>query len=215
MTRHIAPLLLVITIVWILSPLAQAHEMRPAYLAIRQSTPDTFEVLWKVPARGVDERLSLHVRFAPDSKIMAGPVGGFVSGAHVQRWHIQRPGRLDGTRITIDGLSTTLTDVLVRFERANGQTQMARLTPAAPSFRVESTPSWVDVIGTYLAMGVEHLLRGLDHLLFVLAPSFWLRGNGVYSARSPLSPQPIASPWRQPRWGWCTCRSNRSKPSLP
>jgi len=39
----------------------QAHEVRPAYLEIRETAPGTFDVLWKVPARG-EYRLSLHVR---------------------------------------------------------------------------------------------------------------------------------------------------------
>jgi hypothetical protein len=32
---------------------AQAHEVRPAYLELRQTGPETGDVLWKVPARAV------------------------------------------------------------------------------------------------------------------------------------------------------------------
>src|SRR5512137_2941059 len=39
----------------------QAHEVRPAYLEMRETAPDTFDVTWKVPARG-EYRLSLHAR---------------------------------------------------------------------------------------------------------------------------------------------------------
>ena len=35
---------------------ASAHEMRPAYLELRQTGPETYDGLWKVPARGEDQR---------------------------------------------------------------------------------------------------------------------------------------------------------------
>ncbi len=40
---------------------AAAHELRPGYLDMRETAPDEFAVVWKVPARG-DLRLALHVR---------------------------------------------------------------------------------------------------------------------------------------------------------
>ena len=38
-----------------------AHEVRPAYLELRQTAPETYDVLWKVPARGADLRLGIYV----------------------------------------------------------------------------------------------------------------------------------------------------------
>ena len=43
--------LILLTAAWLPSS-ALAHEMRPGYLEIRESAPETYEVLWKVPARG-------------------------------------------------------------------------------------------------------------------------------------------------------------------
>ena len=45
--------------VTLLPSLATAHEMRPGYLEIRESAPDTYDVLWKVPALGDNMRLGL------------------------------------------------------------------------------------------------------------------------------------------------------------
>ena len=44
---------------------AQAHELRPGYLEVRQTGPETFAVLWKVPARD-DLRLGLYLQL-PDN----------------------------------------------------------------------------------------------------------------------------------------------------
>src|SRR6266571_1396196 len=40
---------------------AVAHEVRPAYLELRQSDAETYDVLWKVPGRGEEERFGLYV----------------------------------------------------------------------------------------------------------------------------------------------------------
>ena len=65
----------------------------------------------------------------------------------------------------------------MRLDHVNGTTQVARLTPATPSFVVKATPSWLHVAGTYLHLGVEHILLGLDHLLFVLALLLLVEGG--------------------------------------
>src|SRR5258705_3700897 len=62
-----------------------------------------------------------------------------------------------------------MTDVLVRMERLDGTTQVTRLTPSSPSFVVEAAPSRLEVARTFTVLGVEHILTGVDHLLFVLA----------------------------------------------
>ena len=38
------------------APDAGAHESRPAFLELKQTAEDTYDVVWKVPARG-DRRL--------------------------------------------------------------------------------------------------------------------------------------------------------------
>jgi hypothetical protein len=62
-----------------------------------------------------------------------------------------------------------MTDVLLRVERQDGAAQTHRLTPAAPSVVVTAAPGALAVAGTYLRLGIEHILLGFDHLLFVLA----------------------------------------------
>jgi hydrogenase/urease accessory protein HupE len=67
--------------------------------------------------------------------------------------------------------------VLVRFERLDGVTLTSSVTPSSPTFVVEVEPGHRDVARTYLAMGVEHILRGVDHLLFVLALVILVHGG--------------------------------------
>ncbi len=174
MTRTLALLALVLAVA---PGRSFAHEVRPAYLELRQSGPETYDVLWKVPARGEDERFGIHVTLPAGSVNVTAPRGAFADNAFVERWRVTRSGGMTGTAIHVDGLTSTVTDVLVRVERLDGTTQVARLTPWAPSFVVEAAPSELRVAAMYLRLGVEHILFGVDHLLFVLALLILVQGR--------------------------------------
>src|SRR3990170_339019 len=152
-----------------------AHEVRPAYLELRQTGSDTYDAFWKVPARG-DLRLGLYVKLPENCNSAASPRSYQATGAFIERWSVTCKGGLTNNMIIINGLSATATDVLVRLERFDRTTQVVRLTPSSPSFIVESAPSWTQVAGTYLRLGVEHILLGVDHLLFVLALILLVKG---------------------------------------
>jgi hypothetical protein len=157
---------------------AWAHEVRPAYLELREAPSDVYEVLWKVPALGDDRRLGLYLRFPERCRNVAQPTATMAGGAYVERARIACPGGLAGGEIHVEGLATTLTDALARVERADGSTQVARITPDRPSFVVAAAPSALDVVRTYLPLGVEHILTGIDHLLFVLGLLLLVDGFG-------------------------------------
>jgi hydrogenase/urease accessory protein HupE len=144
-----------------------AHEMRPAYLQLHQTGPETYDVCWKVPAAGDNMRLSLYVEFPEACSSVTQPRAFFSNGAYTEHWTVNCPGGLSGSAIRINGLSSTLTDVLVRIERTDNSSQVTRLSSASPSFIVEAAPRRFEVAGTYLLLGIEHILTGVDHLLFV------------------------------------------------
>jgi hydrogenase/urease accessory protein HupE len=145
-----------------------AHELRPGFLEIRQSGAETYDVRFKVPARG-DMRLGLHVRLPDGCANEAPPRTEHVGSAFLEYLSIACYGGLAGHQISIDGLSGTFTDVIVRVETTNGAVQAARLTPDQPTLTVAAAPTWLDTARTYFLLGVEHILLGIDHLLFVLA----------------------------------------------
>jgi len=172
--KHI---LLILFVLVTLPPGARAHEVRPAYLELRQTGPDTYNVLWKVPGLGDEMRLGVYVTLPEGSTNLSEPRGVFVNRAFIERWTVTRAGGLTGGTIHIAGLSATAIDVLVRVERLDGSTQLARLTPSSPSFVVEAAPGKIQVVRSYLSLGVEHILGGVDHLLFVLALLIITRGS--------------------------------------
>jgi hypothetical protein len=149
--------------------IASAHEVRPAYLELRQTGPETYAALWKVPGMGENLRLGLYVELPVGCTNVTAPQASMINNAYTERWSFHCPGGLTGREINITGLRSISTDVLVRLERLDGTEQVTRLTPSAPSFRVEAAPRALEVARTYSALGVEHILTGIDHLLFILA----------------------------------------------
>jgi len=151
-----------------LSPLpGHAHEVRPAYLDLSEDRPGEFSVLWKTPMAGT-MRLALDPAFSGVVEVLAPVVSRPTGDAAVQTWRL-RTDRLRGQTLRISGLESTLTDVLVRVSFADGSTWVERLTPQRSDALIPVRPSAWSVAGTYLGLGVEHILTGVDHLLFVLA----------------------------------------------
>ena len=101
----------------------------------------------------------------------------FIGGAYVERWRVSRPDGLVGQEVAIDGLNRGVSDVIVRLERLDGTSQMERLLPESPRFTVKAPTGTGEVAWSYLVLGVEHILGGIDHLLFVLALLLIVRGG--------------------------------------
>ena len=161
-------LLLLVALAALLSPAASfGHEVRPAYLDLREDSPGEFSVLWKTPMLG-DLRLALAPAFSGPVEALTPVATQPIGDAAVQTWRL-RAESLRGQTLRIVGLDTTITDALVRVAFLDGSTWVERLTPRQPRSLIPVRPSVSGVAGTYFALGVEHILAGIDHLLFVLA----------------------------------------------
>jgi hydrogenase/urease accessory protein HupE len=147
---------------------AIGHEARPAYLEIREDKPSEFGVLFKTPMQG-EARLALAAVFSGKVEATTPIVSRPTGDAMVQTWRIRAIEPLAGQRILIDGLQNTMTDALVRVEFAGGGAWVARLTPGAPEATIPMAQTRGMVAATYLKLGIEHILLGFDHLLFVLS----------------------------------------------
>jgi hydrogenase/urease accessory protein HupE len=101
----------------------------------------------------------------------------FSRGITVQRWRIRVPEGLDGKAIFFSQLSETRIDVLARLVRLNGSVQLERILPVHPSFVAKPSPGRLEVVRTYTILGIEHILSGFDHLLFVLALVLLVQGT--------------------------------------
>lgn len=159
---------LLLALSWLIGAQAIAHEVRPAYLELHENKTGEFQVLWKTPMRG-DLRLSLSPAFSGKTEALTSVASRQTGSAAVQTWRMRAIEPLRGQSLRIDGLEGTMTDVLVRVEFADGTGWLRRLTPQEPAATIPARQSGWSVAGEYAKLGVEHILLGADHLLFVLA----------------------------------------------
>jgi hypothetical protein len=140
-------------------PLASAHEIRPAVLALKEVEAGRFAVHWSPPSDGTrtlsdaPPRFPDHCRHESETLIDCGERG--LVGAI----------RFDG------GAAISAVSVDIEWFRGRRELRIATGDPAVLS--VSGTPlraslgQYADIAGSYAAMGVEHILSGVDHLMFV------------------------------------------------
>jgi hydrogenase/urease accessory protein HupE len=148
---------------------ARADEFRPAYLQLTEIAPGEYDVLWKLPALDESTPLKLRPVFPERTEVTGAVRATFAAGTTVQRWRIRVEGGLAGRSIAFPDLATVPIDVLVRVVHADGAEQLGRASRSAPSLAVAGRPGPWEVARSYTVLGVEHILGGIDHLLFVLA----------------------------------------------
>jgi hydrogenase/urease accessory protein HupE len=146
---------------------ASAHELRPGMLELRETQPGTYALLWKRPAGG-----EVEIRIAPvlpaDCRFAAPGASQLTPGALVVRGTVTCDGGLRGRTIAIGGLGSTFTDVLVRVDHADGWQETHLVKPTNPTLTLGERTTALQRSGAYLRLGIEHILLGADHLLFVL-----------------------------------------------
>lgn len=139
---------------------AQAHELSMAELDIRQLSATEFVWQWTAGQRSGD--VVLQARWPAgcgedDSRLRCGPEG------------------LAG-RLSVDGLGKRHSAVLVRVHWLEGGSRLHTLTKAQPTVRLfggaDDRRGGGEIASAYTVLGVEHILSGVDHLLFVVALLF-------------------------------------------
>ena len=151
------------------APAARAHEVRPAYLELKETAPGQYSVLWRTPVLS-GMRLPVVLKLPEDARNLKEPVVQELTDSLVERrWIDAAPAGLAGKRIEFPGLQFTITDALVRVQLLDGRSWTRIVRPSQPWMEIEAAPSGLKVAGAYLQLGIEHILGGVDHLLFVLA----------------------------------------------
>ena len=146
---------------------AAAHEVRPGYLELRETSPGVFRILWKKPARG-DMVLKIDPVFPDGFAVVEIGSPTMRGGAYVARATLECVDGLTGKTIEIAGLEATLTDVLIKVYYANGLEETHLVHPNSTSAVIGGPGSVIQRIGAYARLGIQHIALGVDHLLFVL-----------------------------------------------
>ena len=144
-----------------------AHEVRPAYFSITHQSEDTYQIVWKVPALGTGIPKIFPV--LPNNWEIIDEQSNLLPGNLRRSYLVKIKNGIEGNVLQFDGLNKTLIEVLVSIKKSDGVQYSSRIKPSNPSYLIPVTPDRWSVIKTYLSLGFEHILLGIDHLLFVLA----------------------------------------------
>jgi len=146
---------------------ARAHESRPAYLELKETAPGQWSVLWRTPVLA-GMRLPLVLQLPDDVRNLKEPTVQELTDSLVERRQVDTgPNGFAGKRIEFPGLQLTITDVLVRIETLNGAAWTLVARPGQPWVEIAEARGRAATAATFLVQGIEHILLGVDHLLFV------------------------------------------------
>lgn len=146
---------------------AEGHEVRPGFLELRETAPETYSFLWKKPTGGEIE-ISIAPVVPDGCRLFTPDRQQLTPGAFVVRGTLTCTGGLAGRTIAIAGLETTVTDVLVRLHHADGRLESHLLRPANPTVTLGGVTTAAERALGYVQLGIQHIVLGVDHLLFVL-----------------------------------------------
>ena len=160
---------------------ASADELRPGYLELSQQTQTEWKLVWKAPILGglatrAEPLLPDFCNLKLDTPRLSGP-------AVVATGKVTCSKPLAGATVGLKGMEPGSTDALLRVAPLGRPVQTERLIPGNSSYTVSTVPDGWQVARTYFVIGVEHILAGFDHLLFVIALVLLLqRGRAVVAA---------------------------------
>ena len=154
---------------------AAAHALEPGFLELQPLGGVDWRVTWRKPqVNGAP--MAIDAVLPETCSPRRGPAPTFDGRAFLAGWIATCEGGLAGGEVRIEGLERTRTDVLVRYTlRADASPEAMRLTAATPAFTVPEAPGAFGVFVSYFSLGVDHILKGIDHLLFVLMLLFLIR----------------------------------------
>jgi len=156
-----------------------AHPLAPSLLELRETDAGTFAVRWKTSAyrptgSRIEPRLPEWCRSGSEEQVLDADT------YRERRWVVVCGARgLVGAQIGVSDLAASRTVALVRVALADGRLVRALLDGEQPTLVVPERESRLAVAASYLELGVEHLLTGLDHLLFVLCLCLLVRGRAL------------------------------------
>jgi hydrogenase/urease accessory protein HupE len=156
----------VLLVLSLAAPATRAHEISMAELHLRETDNGTF--LWNWTAGNIGGLGELRPVWPANCSDQAG---------------VLRCGE-DGLRgtLAVDGVGRSFSAVLVKvYWRDTPAAQVHTLTKAQPEVQLFGAANdrrgMLEIASAYVVLGIEHILGGVDHLLFVLALLFLVGFN--------------------------------------
>jgi len=155
----------------IFSPFLSAHEFNPAHLVIDEIAVNEYQISWMYPIKNIGPRAEIIFPETCSSETQSP----YQQGKYlVEKIDLICNESLKGQTIEVTNLSV-LTDALVTFTDRNNDVFEGLMNLKEPRLLVpikkQSIPS------SYFTLGIDHLISGVDHILFILGLMFLVSGT--------------------------------------
>lgn len=151
-----------------LSMLCMAHESRPLFVEVTELEKGVYELQYKIPPTVPEFNLPEIILpgnfLAIDQLSIHQSAGGFI-----KRQRFKSAAGLNGGEINIKyPVLNPSVSCIVRIALLNGQKFSKLLGPDELAYQVPEEESWTAVAKQYTLLGIQHILEGWDHLLFLI-----------------------------------------------
>ncbi|MEM9293753.1 MAG: HupE/UreJ family protein [Acidobacteriota bacterium] len=169
---------------------ALAHPIAPGLLRVdeianpelisAEGSPAKVEMIWRAPA-GRAAGVALNPLPPSGCQVIQGPFRereqGAPRGGVQTRWLLEcgegtsatAAPRLTGRSLEVAGLERSPREVLVFVRLADDRTLRTVLSAENPRWQIPAVQGKGGIARQYFELGVEHILIGIDHLVFLLA----------------------------------------------
>lgn len=149
---------------FVFASVASAHDTRPLYIEISEQEGGAYSVAWKVP-------ITVAATNIPDISLPASceaitPVTG---GKTDRRQTLRCASNLSNETVEISypRYNPSISS-LIHFSRQSGETYSVVLPPEESTWIIPEKEQTWKIAREYTELGIEHILEGYDHLLFIV-----------------------------------------------
>ena len=147
-----------------------SHEFNPAHLVVDELADNEYQVSWMYPIKNIGVRAEV---FFPDNCEREGQLPSQKGKYLVERISLDCESSLKGQIISVNNLSV-LTDALITITHSNGEVFEGLMNLKRSSIEIPFQKQ-VYPMG-YFTLGIDHLMSGNDHILFILGLLFLISG---------------------------------------
>jgi hypothetical protein len=162
MSLRVSQIVPIVAVLALAASPARAHEMTMAEMEVRETSRGEF--LWQWSAASDKRPMGTDLVPRWPQRCSAGP----------SALHCGSDG-LTGT-LTMEGVGKRYSAAMVKVVWLDGQSRVYTLTSAQPSVQLHGSADdhrgTAEIARAYVVLGIQHILSGVDHLLFVIGLLF-------------------------------------------
>lgn len=159
--------LFTLSVSFLLQMPAMAHPLAPGLLALTEVEENQFQSIWKLPNKTAnDNRLSPQFPNTCTMQDIQQPVS--VGTGRSQSFKLSCSESILQHRFGVNGMTASTSGVLLRITLLDDRVVHQMLNAENNIFIIPSKQTISSIFFRYISLGAEHLIQGIDHVLFVI-----------------------------------------------